>query len=101
MQASTKLILLDSLLQEIFRESSTRTNHKLIVDNELSWRPRSLVQLHQPESPEMQARVPGTDQEAPSGRHGLVLHWHEGGHKLQLRLDHRELWQEDGDLQER
>ena len=87
-------------LFQFFRESSTRTNPKSKFDNELSWRPWSLVQLQQPESPEMQARVSGTDQEASSGRHCLVLHWHQGGHKLQLRLDHRELWQEDGDLQE-
>ena len=74
----TFFVVLNSVFKlfQIFRESSTRTNHKLIVDNELSWRPRSLVQLQQPESPEMQARVSGTDQEASSGRHGLVLHWH-------------------------
>ena len=74
----TFFVVLNSVFKlfQFFRESSTRTNHKLIVDNELSWRPRSLVQLQQPESPEMQARVPGTDQEASSGRHGLVLHWH-------------------------
>ena len=40
-------------------------------------------------------------QEAAGGLDGLVLHALQGGHQLQLRLDHRGVQTEDGTVQQR